>query len=205
MKHKRVIILDDHTLFLKGMSLILKECCADCDVFTYQSISTLYIDKPDFNSYDLLISDIELPGEDAFDLLSVLKRDFPDLPVLVVSMHKKVSILKKCKALGIEGYMLKHEDRQLTKAIEIIIKGGDYYSNEITDFCTTTEKNYNSVSIREEEIIKLIAGGYSNSEIAGHLSITAETIKTHKKNIKLKLELNSTHEITEYAQKNYLL
>lgn len=205
MKHKRVIILDDHTLFLKGMSLILRECCADCDVFTYESISKLYKDKPDFNTYDLLISDIELPGEDAFDLLNVIKRDFPALPVLVVSMHKKVSILKKCKALGIEGYMLKHEDRQLTKAIEIIINGGNYYSNEITSFCASTDKIYNHVSFREEEIIKLIAVGYGNSEIAIHLGVTTETIKTHKKNIKLKLELDNTHEITEYARDNYLM
>jgi len=205
MKHKRVIILDDHTLFLKGMTLILKECCTYCEIFAYQSIQSLQNDNPDFNSYDLLISDIELPGEDAFDLFNNVKGNFPNLPILVVSMHKKVTILKRCKALGIEGYLLKNEDLQLTKAIEIIINGGKYFSKNITDFCAASVDYYNKVSHREEEIIKLIATGYSNNEIADKLNITSETIKTHKKNIKLKLEVHSNHEITEYAKENYLM
>jgi len=205
MSPKKVIILDDHTLFLKGMTLILKDCCAECEVNTFQSISKLKSDKLNFKDFDLLISDIELPGEDAFELFTALKTNYPELPILVVSMHKKNAILKKCKSLGIEGYLLKDEDEQLTKAIETIIHGGKYYSSAITEFCKKTKSSFRELSEREEEIIKLIVAGYNNNVIADKLFVSAETVKTHKKNIRLKLNVIDNHGIIDYARNNFLV
>jgi len=204
MKNRKVIILDDHTLFLKGMDLILRESCDNCDVYAYQSIKKIKEDKLNFNEFSLLISDIELPGEDAFELFTSLKNDYPELPILVVSMHKKHSVIKKCKALNIEGYLLKDEDEQLTIAIEKIINGEEYYSKTVTDFCKQTKKTLNVLSLREEEIIKLIVKGLSNNEIGEKLFLSTETIKTHKKNIRLKLDVYNNREIIEYAKKNFL-
>jgi DNA-binding NarL/FixJ family response regulator len=205
MNSKRVIILDDHTLFLKGMTLILKECCADCDIYPYQSIAKLKSDKLDFKEFDLLISDIEMPNEDTFALFTALKRKYKKLPILVVSMHKKNAIIKKCKAIGIDGYLLKDEDEQLTVAVETIINGEEYYSSTIIEFCKKTQDTFVKMSKREEEVIKLIAKGYSNVEISSELFVSAETIKTHKKNIKLKLETENISDITKYAKKNFLI
>ena len=156
MGRKKVIILDDHTMFLKGMALILKECCINCDVFTYQSIKKLKSDKLKFETFDLLISDIELPEEDTFELFISLKRDFPELPILVVSMHKKHAVIKKCKNLNINGYLLKDEDEQLTKAVETIINGGKYFSKSVTSFCNKADNTFEKLSTREEEIITQI-------------------------------------------------
>ena len=205
MKAKRIIILDDHTLFLKGMELILKECCSECDVYAYQSIKLLKKDKLKFSKFDLLISDIELPNENTFDLFIKLKERFPRLPILVVSMHKKNAIIKKCKAIGIDGYLLKHEDQQLIKAITTILAGGVYFSRTVVDFCNQTRSINENISPREEDIIKYIAEGYSNKDIAINLNISPETIKTHKRNIKEKLNLENTHDIINYAKKNYLI
>ena len=205
MKAKNVIILDDHTLFLKGMALLLKECCVECDILTYQSISKLKSDKLNFEEFDLLISDIELPNEDTFGFFTSLKRDFPKLPILVVSMHKKNAIIRKCKAIGIDGYLLKDEPDQLAIAVETIINGGKYYSKTVIDFCRQTKDMVQTLSNREEELIKLIAGGYSNNDISEILFLSIETVKTHKKNIKLKLGTNSVSDIINYAKKNYLI
>ena len=205
MKSKRIIILDDHTLFLKGMELILKEYCPDCDVYSYQSIKILKRDRLNFRKFDLLVSDIELPDEDTFGFFRLLKENYPRLPILVVSMHKKNAIIKKCKAIGIEGYLLKHEDQQLTKAITTIISGKEYFSETIVEFCNQTKNINENLSLREEEIIKLIANGYTNQKIASNLTLSVETIKTHKRNIKLKLNLEGTSEIIDFAKKNYLL
>ncbi len=205
MKNRRVVILDDHTLFLKGLSLILKECCADCDIYSYQSIAKLKSDKLDFDEVDLLISDIEMPNEDTFALFTALKRSYKKFPILVVSMHKKNAIIKKCKAIGIDGYLLKDEDEQLTLAVETIINGGEYYSDAIIEFCKKTEDTFVKMSKREEEVIKLIAKGYNNIEISKELIVAVETVKTHKKHIKLKLETDSISDITEYAKKNFLI
>jgi len=205
MKPKRIIILDDHTLFLKGMELILKEYCSECDVYAYQSIKRLKRDRLNFRKFDLLISDIELPNEDTFGFFTLLKENYPRLPILVVSMHKKNAIIKKCKTIGIEGYLLKHEDQQLVKAISTILNGGEFFSRTIVEFCNQTKSINENLSAREEETIKLIASGYTNQEIANNMSLSIETVKTHKKNIKLKLNLEGISDITEYAKKNYLL
>ncbi len=205
MKSKRIIILDDHTLFLKGMELILKEYCLDCDIYAYQSISKLKLDRLNFRKFDLLISDIELPGEDTFAFFTSLKNSYPQLPILVVSMHKKNAIIKKCKTIGIEGYLLKHEDQQLVEAITSILDGGEYFSKSIVEFCNQTKNINENLTAREEEIIKFIANGYSNQEIASILSLSIETIKTHKRNIKLKLNFEEVSEIINYAKRNYLL
>jgi len=205
MKTKRVIILDDHSMFLKGLSLIIKSHCSDCEIFIYQSIDLLKKDKLNYSDFDLFISDIELPGEDTFGLLQSLRNNVPSLPILVVSMHKKNAVIKRCKEIGIKGYLLKDEDEQLTIAMEKIINGEEYYSKAIQEFCARTKNTLINISQREEGIIKLIAKGYSNNEIAEALFLSSETIKTHKKNIKLKLDMSSTSEIIDYANKTFLL
>jgi DNA-binding NarL/FixJ family response regulator len=205
MKSKKVIILDDHTLFLRGMTLILRECCTECEVFAYQSIRMLKKDRLNYKDFDLFISDVELPGEDTFGLLETLREKIPSLPILVVSMHKKNAVIRRCKDIGINGYLLKDEDEQLFKAIEAIMDGGEYYSKTIMEFCEKTKDIYVDISSREEQIIKLIAKGLNNNVIAQQLSLSRETVKTHKKNIKLKLDVSNTAEIIQYAKKTYLM
>jgi len=205
MDAKKVIILDDHTLFLKGMTLILEDCCSKCEVFAYQSIKEIVNSSINFNKFDLLISDIELPNENIFEFFATLKSNYPKLPILAVTMHKKNSIIKKCKALNIEGYLLKNEDEQLTEAIDIIINGGKYYSKTVVEFCKKTNSISINLSSREEDIIKLVANGYNIKEIADKLFLSEGTVKTHKRNIKIKLNLDYNHDIIEYAHKNYVI
>jgi DNA-binding NarL/FixJ family response regulator len=205
MKTKRIIILDDHTLYLRGITLILKDYYKDCEIYPYQSIKKLKEDKLDFNRFNLIISDIEMANENTFDLFAVLKKKYPSLPILVISMHKKNAIIKKCKALNINGYILKDEDEQLQTAIDTILDGRTYFSKAIVEYCKQGNKNYIKLSNREEDILILIANGYNNNDISDKLFISIETIKTHKKNIKLKLNVESLSEITDYAKRNYLL
>jgi DNA-binding NarL/FixJ family response regulator len=205
MIKKNIIMLDDHSLFLRGMTLLLKDCFTECDVFAYQSIKLLKKDRLNYNDFDLLISDIELPGEDTFGFLENLLKKYPQLPVLVVSMHKKNAVIRRCKEIGIKGYLLKDEDDKLTEAIEVIINGGDFYSKSIQEFCEKTRESFINISEREEDIIKQMSKGYKNNEIAKNLCLSVETVKTHKKNIKLKLGVHTTQEIIEYAHKFYMM
>ena len=205
MTAKKIIILDDHTLFLKGMALLLHEYCNDCEILTYQSIRLLKKDKLNLADFDLLISDIDLPGEDTFKLLETLIKKVPTLPILVISMHKKNAVIRHCKNIGIKGYLLKDEDEQLFEAIEKIMSGGVYYSKTIQSFCKKTKDTFIEITKREEQIIKLIVKGVNNNDIATQLFVSCETVKTHKRNIKLKLGMESTEEIINYAKKIYLM
>ena len=120
-------------------------------------------------------------------------------------MHKKLAVIRKCKALGVEGYILKDEDEHLHKAIEQLLIGHSFYSPQVEIFYNRATNHYDSLSTREEDILKLIAQGYGNVEIADNFSIAIETVKTHKKNIKLKLGLKDMHDIIQYAKTNYLI
>jgi DNA-binding NarL/FixJ family response regulator len=120
-------------------------------------------------------------------------------------MHKKNAVIRRCKEIGIKGYLLKDEDDKLTEAIEVIINGGDFYSKSIQEFCEKTRESFINISEREEDIIKQMSKGYKNNEIAKNLCLSVETVKTHKKNIKLKLGVHTTQEIIEYAHKFYMM
>jgi len=201
---RKIILLDDHSLFLNGMKLILKNHFNEFDISTYQSIQKLNDDNLDFSTFNLLISDIDLPGENTFDFFTSLKTEFKELPILVVSMHKKNAIIKRCKTIGIDGYILKDEDHHLIPAVENVLNGKKYYSEIIMKHYLSTQDSKETLSNREEEILQLMAKGLNNQDLAKKVSISIETIKTHKKNIRLKLGLKTQLEIIEYVKENFL-
>lgn len=200
-----IAVLDDHTLFLKGMTLLLLELLPEADIRSFQSMQEIMSRKNDFSKYKILISDIDLPGEDSFELFTYIKVHHPSLPILIISMHKKLAVIRKAKELNIEGYILKNEDDQFKKAVVSIMEGRVYYSPDVDCYYRKSNSFSESLSQREEDILKLITNGYLNKDIAETLHIGVETVKTHKKNIKLKLGLDTTQQIIDYTKKNYLV
>ena len=199
-----ILLLDDHSLYLKGLESIIKEAFPLSKSDSFSSIKHLKKHTIDFEKYDLFISDIELPGEDIFKLFTEIKKSF-SVPILVVSMHKKLSVIRKCKSLNIEGYILKDDDELLIPAIRNLVSGNSYYSDRIEKFYDKLSNDQVKISIREEEILKLVCNGYSNQYISEQLHISVETVKTHKKNIKNKLGCNELNELIEAAKDRYLL
>ncbi len=200
----KILILDDHSLFAEGLGQILKENFTDLHLDKYKSIAELKNKKIDFDSYTLLISDIELPGEDIFNLFCSIKLKHPKLPILVISMHNKLSVIKKCKELNVEGYILKDDNEQIIKVIKEILSGQEYYSDKVKKTLNILNKKEKFLTPKEEEIIILLAKGRNNQQLADELFISYNTIKTHRKNINRKLGLTSTGEIVRYYFENYI-
>jgi len=199
-----ILILDDHSLFSNGLGKILVDGFTTVNLNICKSINELNKLNSDFNSYQLFISDIELPGEDVFSLLTSIKLNHPKLPILIITMHNKLSVIKKCKELKIEGYILKDDHKLIIESIQEILSGKEYYSKKVLKTLDILNKKEKLLTPKEEEIITLIANGKSNHEIANDLSISYNTIKTHRKNINRKLLLNSTADIIKYYFKNYI-
>lgn len=197
--------MDDHTLFLKGMHYLIRDILPQADIDTYKSVRAIMQNKRGFEDLSLIVSDIDLPGEDVFELFIYARKNFPHIPILVISMHKKLAVIRKCKELGIEGYILKNEDGLLPRALQQLLNGDTYFSRSLEIFYRRAVENNETLTEREEDIIKLIAKGYSNQEVADELYISIETVKTHKKNIKVKLEVESTQDIITYTKTNYLM
>ncbi|RLD55086.1 MAG: hypothetical protein DRJ05_13535 [Bacteroidetes bacterium] len=200
----KIIILDDHSLFSKGLAKILEDNFNDIEIDIFNSIADLTKAYLDFNSYQLIISDIELPGEDVFTFLSELKTNRPNLPVLIISMHNKLSVINKCKELDIEGYILKDDHEFIMEGINEILSGHGYYSEKVKQTLDILNKKEKLLTPKEEEIIALMAKGKSNHYIADKLFISYNTIKTHRKNINRKLQLSTTADIIKYYHKNYI-
>lgn len=200
----KILILDDHSLFSKGLGEILKDNFENVDIAIYESISKLTSQNPDYISCDLLISDIELPGEDIFVFLNYVKSNFPNLPILVISMHNKLSVIRKCKEINIEGYILKDDHNLITKVVKELLNGREFYSPKVLKTLDILKIKENVLTPKEEQIIALIASGKSNQEIADELFISYNTIKTHRKNISRKLHISSVADLIKYYYENYL-
>ena len=199
-----ILILDDHSLFSEGLCGILKNYFTNVNVHKFQSIKDLRSKNTNLSSYQLIISDIELPGENIFEFLTAIKSGNPTVPVLVVSMHNKLSVIKKCKQLDIEGYILKDDDHLLIPAAETLMKGKSYYSEKVQKTLYLLQKKEKLLTPREEDLIKLIATGKNNQEIAELLFLSVNTIKTHRKNINQKLCISNAGELIKYYHENYI-
>ena len=119
-------------------------------------------------------------------------------------MHNKLSVIKQCKQIGIDGYILKDDQDPLKDVITEIINGKQYYSKKVLETLNILQKKEFILTPKEELIMKNISEGKDVKNIAGSLFISTNTIKTHKKNIYRKLNLNSTAELVKYYLKNYI-
>jgi len=198
-----IILLDDHSLFINGMKFILKQAFNNIEIESFNSIKELEDRKLNLQNYDLLISDLELPNEDVFLFFKRIRLNH-QIPILVISMHQKISLVKKCNNIGVNGYILKNDDDYLIHAVKEILNEKDYYSPKIKRLLSDFSLQKKLLSNREEQVIRYICEGISNQMIAERLNISIETVKTHKKNIKIKLGVTEAYQIIEFAKKNIL-
>lgn len=200
----KILILDDHSLFSQGLGGIIKENYEDLTCDFYTSIASLTRNIINFSAFDLIISDIELPGENVFEFLTDLKENYAEVPILIVSMHNKLSVIRKCKELEIQGYILKDDYELVLIAIEQILSGEEYYSSKVLKTLSILDEKEKLLTPREENIIYMLARAKNNHEIAAKLFISYNTVKTHRKNINRKLGLSKTCEIVDYYKENYI-
>lgn len=199
-----ILILDDHTIFLKGLKVLIEETYLNCNVHTFSSINSINYFVNNFDDHTLLISDLEIPDEDIFKFFKQIRLQ-SNIPILVVSMHKKIVAINQSRKIGVNSYILKTDDEYLLKAIHETMMGNDFFSPSVKNLLNSSEAHNIMISEREKELIKYICGGYSNSEIAEKLFIAIETVKTHKRNIKAKLGIETNREIIDFAKKNMIV
>lgn len=200
----KLIIIDDHQLYAEGISKVVKDVYKDAEVFIFNSVSSLQYQRMDYDAIDLLITDIELPNENIFEFLDFLKKSYVTLPVLVVSMHNKLTVIKKCKVLGVEGYLLKDDNDSVAEVVGDLINGKVYYSKKVLKTLEILDKKEKLLTPKEEQILKMLIENYDNQQIADKLFVSYHTIKTHRKNIYHKLELSTLTELVNYYHKNYV-
>lgn len=200
-----IAIADDHKLFAKGIEGILEEEEDMMVIKTFPNGKEL-VDFLGTQPIDVILTDLNMPILDGFGVIKAVKKKFPEVKVVVLSMYDEEKIFKQVIHDGADAFILKDADPdELIFTIHEVLKGNHVHNFEKVkkqvaqgDFFDAFRMKY-KLSRRETEIISLIKEGLQNKEIAQMLSLSHQTIETHRKNIHVKLGVNSRIELVNKA------
>jgi two-component system, NarL family, response regulator NreC len=194
----RIVLADDHALFRQGLRKII-EGVADLEVAGEAGDGLELLSLLETTNPDLVILDISMPRLRGIEAMREVKKSFPEVKVLVLTMHREY--LHQALSAGAEGYLLKEDaDRELFSAIDKVRQGRIYISPRLRAELADDEIPVpEPLSARETEVLNLIAGGKSNREIAEILFISIRTVEAHRATILSKLNLKNTADLVRFA------
>lgn len=202
MHIKRIIVADDHSFVRLGIIQILKDEFPAADIIEAADGEAL-VKEVLKNDFDLVISDLDMPGRNGLEALEQIKLIKPELPVIILSIYDEDLYAVRAMKAGASGYLNKNTaPYELIKAIERIRLGKKYITSDLAEKLLEqrdVKKPHELLSNREMDIFKLLASGKSISQIAEQLSLAPTTISTHRSNIMAKLGLTTNAELTRYA------
>ncbi|HHC78350.1 MAG TPA: response regulator transcription factor [Flavobacteriia bacterium] len=209
----QIILADDHKMFLEGLYALLYDDKRFHILATAKNGKEVLKLLTKYKAVDLLITDISMPEIDGIQLNKIVKKKYPQIKVIVLSMHKQNNLIAKLINDDVDGYLLKNADiDELSSAIDKVAKGNKYFSKDIRqDFMKSmfspkaVKQSFAKLSKREKEILILIANEYTNAEIAEKLFISQFTAETHRKNILRKIDAKNTAGIVRYAIQHGLI
>lgn len=207
----RILIADDHAIVRRGMKQILLEQYPSADVVEAGDAETL-VAKVVEGGWDIVITDMNMPGRSGLDALHQIKQIDPALPVLIMSMYPEDQYALRVIKAGASGYLGKetiHDN--LVNAIETVRKGKRFITpsiaEKLADAIDTAKKSepHELLSDREFDVFKLLANGKSVTDIATQLSLSATTVSTYRSRILEKMQMKSNAELARYAVENKLI
>jgi two-component system response regulator NreC len=207
----RVVVVDDHAVVRSGLRLLL-DAEADVEVVgeagnVHDAVFEVRAQKP-----DVILLDVVMPGETGIEGLPKLLHEAPDAKVLILSMQDDPAYVRQAFAAGASGYVLKEAaDSEVVGAVREIGAGGRYVHPALGARMVAAEADERAaadadpLSDREREVLRLLALGHTNQEIAKQLFISVRTAETHRAHIMQKLRLSSRAELVRYALSHGLL
>jgi DNA-binding NarL/FixJ family response regulator len=205
----KVVLADDHRIFRKGLKSLLLER-AYIEVLAEADDGDEALKKATQYKPHLVIMDIGMPKMDGIEATRQLKKRLPDTEVVILSMHAKKAYIDQVLKAGAKGYVLKGSDEDnLIAAINTVYIGGYYLDSPIADqvlsdyFRGKTKRELQEqgdpLSEREKEVLRLLAEGHSNQEVADILYISRKTVENHRANIVRKTGVQGHVGLTKYA------
>lgn len=207
-----IMITDDHSMIREGLKSLL-ELDDDIKVIAEAVDGRDCLDKLDVYKPDVLLLDINMPNMNGLEVLKELKARKSKVKVLVLTVHNETEYLMKAVDIGINGYVLKDsESAELKKAIRAIMDGETYIQPSLIPALNAKrlernedEEKIDSLTRREMEVLKLLAIGMYNKEVAEKLEISERTVKNHVSNIFKKLEVTDRTQAAVFAIRNNLI
>lgn len=185
----RILVADDHELFLKGLEFVLQDLVPKPELTTAKNYTEIFdIIKTD-TQFNLILTDLAMPGAFWLEALKQIHSQLPDTPIIILSAVFEKEIVRQTLEIGAAGFISKtSSNKEIMNAINLVLSGGAYIPPELESEIPNEnrdllqiEKNSETVllSPRQQEVIELIAKGFSNKQIAFELGITEGTVKLY--------------------------
>jgi DNA-binding NarL/FixJ family response regulator len=204
----RILLADDHVTVRHGLKLLI-DGQPDMQVVSEASDGNGAVLLAASTKPDVVVLDISMPGMNGLAATKKLKEQQPGMAIITLTRHSDDAYLQELLRAGVSGYVLKQSaPTELLQAIRAAAAGGQYLDSTLTARVTAgfltrqgkkVKESGGALTEREAEVLRLIASGYSNKEIAARLSLSVKTVEAHKANAMRKLELTGRIDIVKYA------
>lgn len=206
---KRILLADDHSFIRRGLIQILTDEYPSAEI-TEVADGDALVKEVMHHDFDLVITDLDMPGRSGMEALEQIKLIKPDLPVLILSIYSEDLYAVRALRAGASGYLNKNSaPEELINAIQRISLGRKYITAEVAEKLLTqvdsTKHPHELLTNKEFEIFKLLALGKTITQIAETLSLALTTISTHRSRIMAKLNLSTNAELTRYAISHHII
>ena len=214
-KRPRVFIVEDHQLFREGLKAMLNRR-EDIDIVGEAEDGLEAVRNIRKATPDLVLLDLSMPKMGGISVIKEVKRELPETRILALTIHESDQFVLKAFEAGADGYCIKDASRkELMLAVDSLLEGKTYISPGISDqvmegYLTGRKKlkktsRWDTVTQREREVLKLLAEGYANKDIADFLCISVKTAEKHRSNLIGKLDLHNIAQLTAFAIENGLV
>jgi len=209
----QVVIVDDHKLVTDCIGLFLKGA-KDIEVVGVAHSGKEALDILKQVAPQVLLLDISMPEMSGIELTEAIKKKYPDMRILILSMHSDYNNISDAIDAGADGYVPKDvSSEELVEAIETVSRGKNYFHSTISDeivknYANKRQKSTNmlpQLTKRELEVLQLFAEGFNNSEIADKLFLSVRTIESHKNHILQKTNMKNSVELIKFAIRNKII
>jgi DNA-binding NarL/FixJ family response regulator len=212
----KIVVADDHDIIRRGLKQLLLvrpgwEICGEAKTGR-EAVALCEQLKP-----DVVVMDISMPELNGLDAARQIRKNCPNTGILILTMHFADQLVREVIECGARGYILKSDaDKDLISAVEALANRRTYFTREASEILLnglskpgvvldSKASARNRLTVREREIVQLLAEGKSSKEVAVALRISVKTAETHRANIMRKLELHSVSELVRYAIRNQII
>jgi DNA-binding NarL/FixJ family response regulator len=198
----RIVLADDHAMFRQGIRSLLEQC-QGVEVVGEAEDGVNLLELLKTSTPDLIVLDISMPNLRGLEAAREIKRLYAGVKILLLTMHKKKEFIRQGLDENVDGFLLKDEPgSELLRAVAAIRKGGKFFSpllSSIIGDLVQETRQAELLSVREREVLKLLAEGKKTREIAETLYISTFTVRRHRYNIMSKLNVQSLADLVKYA------